>query len=380
MHDDELRYWIALKSIPGIGNAAILSLAVRFPSLAEAFSASPSQLSGIAGLAGESAASIRCFNSWNRIDRELERLHEAGMAVVTCRDERYPARLLNIYDRPAFLYVRGDLNKEDICIAVVGSRQASAYGKYTTERISRELAMRGVTIVSGMARGIDSCAHRGALSARGRTIAVLGSGLDVIYPPENHKLSAAIVQEGALISEYPPGTHPLPFHFPARNRMISGMSYGVVVVEAGEKSGSLITARLAADQGRDVFAIPGSIDSARARGTNSLIKQGAKLVDSVDDILEDILPQLERPPGMQTLPLTAGTEPSASPNQTSGGLNVTDEMIMKFLSARKIHADEIISSSGLPPGDVLSCLITLELKGIVEQHPGKFFTLKSFGI
>lgn len=380
MHDEELRYWIALKSIPKTGNAAIISLAERFPSLSEAFSASPAQLAGIPGLSRQSAAAISRFKAWDRINRDLEQIHHAGMAVVTCRDERYPARLLNVYDRPAFLYVLGNLNKDDICIAMVGSRQASVYGKFTTERISRELAMRGVTIVSGMARGIDSCAHRGALSAGGRTVAVLGSGLDVVYPPENNKLSAAIAKQGALISEYPPGTQPLPFHFPARNRIISGMSYGVVVVEAGEKSGSLITARLAADQGRDVFAIPGSIDSAGARGTNSLIKQGAKLVDSIDDILEDILPQLERPPGLPTLPVTAGTEPSAPPNQTSGELNVTDEMIMKFLSARKIHADEIISSAGLPPGDVLSCLITLELKGIVEQHPGKLFTLKSFGI
>ena len=200
---------------------------------------------------------------------------------------------MNIYDRPAFLYVRGNLNKDDINIAVVGSRQASTYGKYTTEKISRELALKGLTIVSGMARGLDSAAHRGALTAHGRTVAVLGSGLDVIYPPENKKLFADIIQNGAVISEFPLGTPPRSTNFPARNRIISGMSYGVVIVEAGEKSGSLITARLALEQGREVFAVPGSIDTAGSRGTNKLIKQGAKLIENVDDILEEILPQLE---------------------------------------------------------------------------------------
>ena len=204
--------------------------------------------------------------------------------------------LLNIYDRPVFFYVLGRLDKEDVPLAIVGSRNASTYGRYTTDRISRELALRGITIVSGMARGIDSCAHRGALAAKGRTIAVLGSGLDVIYPPENKKLFAAISSNGAVISEFPLGTQPLSYNFPARNRIISGLSYGVVVVEAGEKSGSLITAKLAMEQGREVFAIPGTIDSASSRGTNSLIKQGAKLIENIDDILEDILPQLERSP------------------------------------------------------------------------------------
>ncbi|MFO7568259.1 MAG: DNA-processing protein DprA [Smithellaceae bacterium] len=378
MQNDELKYWIALKSVSGIGNAAIVSLAEHFSSMEEAFSAPPAQLSGISGLSRESATCVSRFNSWDRIHRELEQVHQAGISIVTCRDEHYPERLMSVYDRPALLYVIGQLDPQDISIAIVGSRQASAYGRYTTERISRELAMRGLTIVSGMARGIDSCAHRGALAAKGRTVAVLGSGLDVIYPPENKNLSAAIAEQGAVVSEYPPGTQPMPFHFPARNRIISGMSYGVVVVEAGEKSGSLITARLAIDQGRDVFAIPGAIDSAGARGTNSLIKQGAKLVDSVDDILEDILPQLERSCARAASLVCPASEAQEPLEKTDNQLNETDQTIVNILSKKRItHADEIISLSGLPPGDVLGSLSTLEIKGIVEQHSGKFFTRKS---
>jgi DNA processing protein len=226
----------------------------------------------------------------------LELINKNNITVITDRDESYPENLFNIYDRPPLLYIKGNLQKEDINIAIVGSRLASTYGKFITERISRELAMKGITIVSGMARGIDSAAHRGAIAAQGRTVAVLGCGLDIIYPPENKNLFSDIVQNGAVISEYPPQTQPLSAHFPARNRIISGISYGVVVVEAGEKSGSLITARLALEQGREVFAVPGSIDSVGSRGTNKLIKQGAKLIENIDDILEDILPQLDRKP------------------------------------------------------------------------------------
>jgi DNA processing protein len=266
-----------------------------------------------------------------------------------------------------------------IPVAIVGSRNATAYGRYTTDRLSRELALRGITIVSGMARGIDSSAHRGALAARGSTIAVLGSGLDVIYPLENKKLFDAISQNGAVISEYPPGTQPIPYHFPARNRIISGISYGVVVVEAGEKSGSLITASLAIEQGRDVFAIPGTIDSAHSRGTNSLIKHGAKLIDTIDDILEDVLPQLGRP-SVQPMQRQQEVFSNAFLEKDMGNnhdpLPPPFEEILKTLSEKKIHVDDIITATSLPSANVLSILIILELKGIIEQHPGKYFSLK----
>jgi DNA processing protein len=380
MNDENLKYWIALKSIDGIGNASFQPLLEHFGSPCAVFSATVHDLTAIPGINKKSAVAIASFKSWNIILQQMEELNKTGIKIVTYLDEDYPPHLLNIYDRPAFLYVLGQLEEEDIPIAIVGSRHASTYGKYTTERLSRELALKGITIVSGMARGIDSCAHRGALAAQGRTIAVLGSGLDVIYPPENKKIFNDILQNGAVISEYPPGTEPLSYHFPARNRIISGMSYGVLVVEAGEKSGSLITARLAMEQGRDVFAIPGAIDSASSRGTNSLIKQGAKLIDNIDDIIEDILPQLERP---STKPPPRKAEPvPACAMQTTvesmiAPLNSIDQAIVNILALEEMHADDIIDSTGLPAAEILSSLITLELKGIVLQHPGKVFSLKN---
>jgi DNA processing protein len=216
-------------------------------------------------------------------------------------------------------------------------------------------------------------AHRGALTAHGRTIAVLGSGLDVIYPPENKKLFTDIIQNGAVISEFPPGTPPLSANFPTRNRIISGMSYGVVIVEAGEKSGSLITARLALEQGREVFAVPGSIDSAGSRGTNKLIKQGAKLIENIDDILEEIFPQFDgtivlKPPSVSNSEVIA-----AKPAEI---LSTVDQKIISYISGSRVHIDDLISSTGLSSADILGALTTLELKGIIQQHPGKFFSLK----
>ncbi|HOW57371.1 MAG TPA: DNA-processing protein DprA, partial [Smithellaceae bacterium] len=249
---------------------------------------------------------------------------------------------------------------------------ASTYGNFTTERISRSLAQKGITIVSGLARGIDSAAHRGALAAGGRTIAVLGSGLDIIYPRENKKLFAEIAKRGAVVSEYPLGTPPRPAHFPARNRIISGMSYGIVVVEAGEKSGSLITARLALEQGREVFAIPGSIDSAGSRGTNKLIKQGAKLVENTDDILEDIMPQLEK----YQEPPAAPQETGKGENKAAGNLSAPEKIIFNYLSAGRLHIDDLIAACGIEPGELQSILLAMELKEIITQHPGKHFSLK----
>lgn len=375
---DQLMYWMALKSIAGIGNSAFPLLMEKFGSLPAAFSCSAHELS-MSGIGKKNAASIAGFKDWDKIRRMMELTHKENIKIVTYLDDLYPARLAEIYDHPALLYILGNLTKEDINLAIIGSRAATPYGRYTTERISRELALQGITIISGMARGIDSAAHRGALAAHGRTIAVLGSGLDVIYPPENKKLFSEIVQCGAVISEYPLGTQPFAYNFPSRNRIISGMSYGVVVVEAGEKSGSLITARLAIEQGREVFAVPGAIDSAHARGTNSLIKQGAKLVENIGDILEDILPQLDKQP--------IGQMPSRNKSTSASGtdqiaatkkekISKLDQLLIDSISQETLHADDIIIATGLLPADVLSALITLELKGIVQQHPGKYFSLK----
>ena len=379
IHDD-LKYWMALKSIDGIGNASFGPLLKHFRSPANVFSADVDEFSGISGISKKSALAISAFKNWDQILRQMDLLDKMGADIITWLDERYPANLLTIYDRPAFLFVLGQLPDDMIPVAIVGSRNATAYGRFTTDRLSRELALRGITIVSGMARGIDSCAHRGALAVRGNTIAVLGSGLDVIYPLENKKLFDTISQNGAVISEYPPGTQPIPYHFPARNRIISGISYGVVVVEAGEKSGSLITASLAMEQGRDVFAIPGTIDSAHSRGTNSLIKQGAKLIDKIDDILEDVLPQLGRPSVQRMQRQEVMIPPEAfsekDMEKDNEPLPPPAKEILKTLSQNIIHADDIIATTGLPPSEVLSMLITLELKGIIKQHPGKCFSLK----
>ena len=372
MNHDELKYWIALKSIKGIGNVIFPLLVDKFGSLPAIFAVPVSELMTVPGITKNIASAIAGFKTWDQIKKELELIDRNEIQFITYQDNLYPQKLLNIYDRPPYIYVRGKLTADDINIAIVGSRAATAYGKYTTEKISRELAFKGITVVSGMARGIDSAAHRGALSAHGRTIAILGSGLDVIYPPENKNLYAEIVQEGAVISEFPPGTPPRPNNFPTRNRIISGMSYGVVVVEAGEKSGSLITVRLALEQGREVFAVPGSIDSTSSRGTNKLIKQGAILVENTDDILEEILPQIER---------TGTGKPSSShpeviEDKPAEALSTADRKIMTFMSDKRVHIDDLISLTGLSSSDILSTLTTLEIRGIVHQHPGKFFTLK----
>ncbi|MEN6622520.1 MAG: DNA-processing protein DprA, partial [Smithella sp.] len=317
------------------------------------------------------AAGITRYQDWALIKKRLDQIEKAGIHIITYLDDSYPSKLLEIYDRPPMLYVKGSIIKNEVNIAIVGSRLASTYGKYTTERISRELALKGTTIVSGLARGIDSAAHRGALTAKARTIAVLGSGLDIVYPPENKKLFAEICETGAVVSEFPLGTPPRACNFPARNRIISGMSYGVVVIEAGEKSGSLITARLALEQGREVFAVPGSIDSAGSRGTNKLIKQGAKLIENTEDILEEILPQIEKTNLSERLSNSIQNKDMVKKNKV---LNYIDEKIISLLTHNRQHIDELINISGLTPADVLSSLTKLELNGIIQQHPGKFFS------
>ena len=370
MNYDILKYWIALKSIAGVGNITFPALVDKFGSLPAIFTAPVSKLMETPGISKNIATAIAGFKNWDKVKEELELLDKNEINIITYQDDLYPAKLMNIYDRPPFLYVRGNLNKDDINIAIVGSRLASTYGKYTTEKISRELALKGLTIVSGMARGIDSVAHRGALTAHGRTIAVLGSGLDVIYPPENKKLFAEIIENGAVISEFPPGTPPRSANFPTRNRIISGMSYGVVIVEAGEKSGSLITARLALEQGREVFAVPGSIDAAGSRGTNKLIKQGAKLIENTDDILEEILPQIERTIVLKPHSI-ANSEAIAA--KSSEIFSAVDQKIIDFISGGRVHIDDLISSTGLSSADILSALTTLELKGIRSAASGKVF-------
>ena len=385
MKEKILKYWIALKAVEGVGCVGFRTLLAAFGSPEAVFRASALTLQCLPGIGPKTADEILSFSDWEKAEQEIARTETLGVSIVTCQDPLYPRNLLNIYDYPPFLYVKGSLRPEEIGVAIVGSRLASTYGKYVTEKLSRELALKGITIVSGLARGIDSAAHRGALAGKGRTIAVLGSGLDVVYPPENEALTADITAQGALLTEYPFGTPPNAPNFPARNRLISGVSLGVVVVEAGEKSGSLITARIASDQGRSVFAVPGAIESAGSRGTNRLIKQGAKLIENVEDILEEILPQAGLPPVVPERPslfsapgvMPGDEEKAIAPFPIAGkGLGETETRLLSFITQEPVGVDTLIARSGLTAHEVQSGLLVLALGGIIRQLPGKMFLRK----
>jgi DNA processing protein len=385
MKKTSLKYWIALKAVEGVGCVGFRTLLAAFGSPEAVFRASASTLQVLPGIGPKTANEICSFTDWRNAEQEVAQAGTLGVTIITCEDPLYPKNLLNIYDYPPFLYMKGSLCPEEIGVAIVGSRLASTYGRYVTEKLSRELSLRGITIVSGLARGIDSAAHRGALAGKGRTIAVLGSGLDIVYPPENEALSDDITTQGALVTEYPFGTPPNAPNFPARNRLISGISLGVVVVEAGEKSGSLITARIAAEQGRSVFAVPGAIESAGSRGTNRLIKQGAKLIENVEDILEEILPQAGLPP---VVPERASlfSEPKAVPEDTEtkprphssdvGGLDEKEGKLLTYITQEPVDVDTLITRSGLTAHEVQSGLLVLALGGIIRQLPGKLFLRK----
>jgi DNA processing protein len=359
-------FWMALHLVPGVGSVLFKRLLDRFGEPEAVFEAPESALEAVDGVGGKVAGEIRKGPDGGRVERDWEALTRVGGKVVTLADESYPRRLREIYDPPPVLYLRGDLSPgDDLAVAIVGSRKTSPYGRAVTERISRDLAARSVTVVSGMARGIDSVAHSGALTAGGRTIAVLGCGVDVVYPPENRKLFCQIVEHGAVISEFPMGASPEAAHFPRRNRMISGLAIGIVVVEARAKSGSLITAACALEQGRDVFAVPGNIGDESSRGTNQLIKQGAKLVETSEDILSEILPQW------------AGGKSAGPEEGPVGPLPEGEEhQLFSLLGSGPRHIDSLIRESGLDPGKVSSLLLALELKGLVAQWPGKGFSRK----
>jgi DNA processing protein len=363
---EDVFYWLALNLTPGVGSIFIKRLLDRFKTPEAVFQAPMNELLQIEGMGGKVAREIQKGPVEKAVERELSLLKEVGGKIVTLRDDAYPKRLKDIYDPPALLYVRGELQKEDeLAISIVGSRKTSPYGRWITEKISQELARHGVTVVSGMARGIDSLAHWGALSGGGRTIAVLGCGVDVIYPSENRNLFTKIIDRGAILSEFPMGSPPEGGHFPKRNRIISGLSIGVVIVQASMESGSLITASCALEQGREVFAVPGQVGAEGSRGTNQLIKEGAKLVESSEDILEEILPQWRR-------------EGEATPKGEGPERDLTEEerILYERLGETPLHIDELIRESQFDPGKVSSVLLNLELKGLVSQWPGKCFSKK----
>jgi len=337
----------------------------HFGDLEEAWRADALELKE-AGLDKRALGSFMTMRSTISLDGEMEKIERQGVKLLTWEDPAYPPRLLNIYNPPPVLYVKGKILDEDQwAVAVVGTRGATVYGKEVTQRIAGGLARNGLTIVSGLARGIDSVAHRAALEAGGRTIAVLGSGVDVIYPAESRKLAQATIERGALVSEYTLGTRPEAGNFPPRNRIISGLSLGVVVIEAGERSGALITADFALDQGREVFAVPGNIFRKKSMGTNKLIQQqGSKLVLSVEDILEEL--------NLTMVSQQAEVRAIVPENETEAAL-------LEYITADPVHVDEIGQKSGLPIAQVSSTLALMELKGMVRQVGGMSYVLAREG-
>jgi len=361
--------WLRLRSVTGIGNLIFRRLIVRFGEPTAVFEAGSDALLAVEGITPRLVNRIR--QSGRRTDpageQALDKCRQMGCQIVTQADRRYPALLLEIADPPPYLYVYGDTAAFPVSVAMVGSRHATSYGLTTTRRLSSDLARRGITVVSGLARGIDTAAHEGALQGGGFTVAVLGSGLARIYPRENTRLCQRIAaQGGAVVSEFPLDAGPDPHHFPQRNRIISGMTLGTVVVEATRRSGSLITARMALEQNREIFAIPGSVNSFKSIGTHALIKEGAKLVTQVDDILEELPPLARKGPvdretsSVQPAPVTLSAE---------------EQAVLKALSPYPIHVDELIRKVAIAPGRMAGILLTLELEGLVHQEPGKLFRL-----
>ncbi|MFB3882341.1 MAG: DNA-processing protein DprA [Armatimonadota bacterium] len=304
--------------------------------------------------------------------REFGRLKQSGVRLVTIRDAEYPANLRQIYDPPPVLFVRGSFMPcDERAVAIVGTRRVTPYGRLVTETLARELAQRQVTVVSGMAVGADAAAHRGALSAGGRTIGVLACGVDVPYPRDTMELREQAVERGAVMSEVPPGTGARPGRFTARNRLISGLALGVVVTEAPEQSGALITANTAANQGRQVFAVPGSVNSEFSRGTHALLRDGARLVESVDDILAELA--LPEAAPIAPKPTPAATQEVAREAPPASDLTPDETVILDALSLQQRHVDQIIEDCRVPANRASASLLMLELKGLVRRLPGNMF-------
>jgi len=349
------RYWVGFNLVKGIGAVRLQALRQHFGDLAIAWQA-PGDALRAAGLGPKLIERLGQVREDVDLDQYLDRISAQGIAVLTWDDDEYPKRLREIDQPPPVLYVRGSLTKEDSwAVAVVGTRRVTAYGRQVTEELSAHLARNGVTVVSGLARGVDAIAHQTALKAGGRTVAVLGNGVDRVYPPEHRALADQITASGALISDYAPGTPPDASNFPPRNRIISGLSMAVVVVEAGETSGALITAQFAVDQGREVFAVPGNILAPQSKGTNRLIQQGAQPLLSAGDVLDalDLTRVSEQRVMRKTIPA-----------------DEVEARLLDVLRDETLHMDEIRNRSGLPIERVSATLVMMELKGMVRHVGG----------
>ncbi len=369
-----LRDWMALTFIRDIGPVTIKKLLSVFHTPKRILEASLKELQQIEDIRNARARSIAEFDAWDLVDQELAKIDELGIKAITFADRGYPESLRQIDDAPVLIYMKGEIRDEDkYAIGIVGSRNMTPYGKQMAETLSSELAKKGLTIVSGMARGIDTTAHRGALKMKGRSIAVLGCGIDQPYPPENIKLFEELCKNGAVISECPLGAPPSKENFPKRNRLISGLSLGVLVVEAAAGSGSLITANYALEQGKDIFAVPGNITSMYSVGTNSLIKKGAKLVQNADDIMQELTPLLK---GLLRSGRTGEMKLPGMVIDLAGlEINNEEKAICSVLSSEPRHIDIISRETGIAAQRLSGILLNLELKGIVKQAEGKKFLI-----
>ena len=356
----DIRYWIGLSMVQEIGPVTGRKLLAAFRTPEGIFKAGTDSLLSVKGISRERVENIRKFSQWDEVEKYVGVIGRKGISVVPYQDDRYPEVLKNMEDAPLVLYMKGEYHPDDrFAIGVVGSRKHTPYGESVTQRIAGELSAAGFTVISGLARGIDTLSHKSALAAGGRTIAVLGSGLDVCYPPENRVLAERIASSGCVISEFLPGTLPNKENFPRRNRLISGLSLGILVVEATDNSGSLITAGYALEQNKEVFAVPGNITSRNSEGTNKLIKQGAKIVLHTDDIIEELAPVLK---GYIRKELKERVQLMGEENR-----------LCTMLSREPKHVDLISRESGLSVNQLLNLLLSLELKGIVKQASGKRF-------
>jgi len=376
-----MRDWIALNMTPGVGPRAAARLLERFGSAEAVFAALRAELERLR-LRPESIESIVLRDRHAAAEQELERIRALGAEVLVLDDGAYPALLREIADPPITLYVRGEWAAclDAPCVGIVGSRRCSTYGQNVASLLARDLASRGVTIISGLARGIDAAAHRGALEAGGRTVGVLGTGVDEIYPRDHWKLAEEITGGGgALVSQFPLGTPPIPENFPYRNRIISGLSLGVVLVEAAENSGSLITARLAMEQNREVFAVPGNITSRNSFGTNYLIKgAGAKLVQQWQDVAAELPPEIAArllPPEPPKKKAGAAVQPRQA--AFPADLSEDERAVMKLLSTDEpVHIDALVGANNLSVSTLTGVLLGLEMRDLVRQLPGKCFVRK----
>lgn len=358
------KYCVWLSSIPGIGSISCLSLIRYFGSAENVYHCSFSELMSSGIIREQTANTVIEHRNIGNTDEYLGMMKENGIKVYTIFENEYPENLRNIYDPPPVLYVKGELKEEDsLSIGIVGSRKASDYGLKMAHRIASRLAELGITIVSGMALGIDSAAHKGALAVKGRTIAVFACGHKYVYPMSNYRLSQEIQKSGAIITEYPYDTEAFAPQFPARNRIISGMSLGVIVVEAGEKSGSLITADFALEQGREVFAVPGNITSPNSKGTNSLIKNGAKLVSKIEDITEEL-----------NLNIIYRVKKDID-NSVRPDISAEERRILELLKIKGGDKDSITAATGLQPSKIAAALTMLEIKGIIQQVGGIYLLI-----